>query len=397
MSVEFALPQMGFDMTEGRIAHWLKRVGDQVRPGEVLAEIATEKVTLELVDHPGGVIEKFLASEGDMVTVGTPIVLFAGTEAMSLVGDEAHAPARVKVSPLARRLAEDKGVDLTTVRGSGPGGRIVRDDVLQAMQQKRTRPGVGGATPAVDAARAGAPAGVPAAAAPLPALRSEMQDLSPMRQAIARRMQESKQQIPHFYLTTDVNMDLTLAMRSEIMKLAGADVKVTINDFIIKATALSLALHPSMNAWFVDGRIHTHERVNIGLAVALDEGLVVPALLDCQNRSLGQIATGARDLINRARGGAIKADEFTGGTFSISNLGMYGITSFQAIINPPQIGILSVGAVVKAPVVDGEQIRIGSVMKMGISVDHRATDGARAAQFLADVRRFLESPVLMAL
>ena len=528
MSIDFAMPQLGYDMTEAKIAHWTKNEGERVEPGEPLAEIATDKVNLELVDHPGGVIEKLLVPEGETVAVGTPIVRFggdgaggdgsqkAGTEASAAPAErkapaqreraeerpapapessqeasaaadrangvaereqvsqspgetpsaapappesaagpqEQQAPsdhaapaqqkpeqpsdaerkpsepppmeqkpgrpaaaedrqeqspgveqrggpgqpapdqarpgtangaARLRVSPLARKIADQKGVDLSRVEGSGPEGRILKDDVEEYAETHavpRPAPAPGEPTP-----HTSAPSTTSAGA----------RELSPMRQAIARRMQESKQQIPHFYVATDVRMDAVLTLRDELSKAAGEELKITINDFIVKATAAALQQRPSFNAWFVDGKIRIHDRINLGLAVALEDGLIVPALLDCQNRSLGQISAGAADLVQRARKGSLKPEEFTGGTFSISNLGMFGVSEFQAILYPPQVGILAIGAAQKQPVVEADRLVVGTMMKVYLSCDHRATDGAAAAKFLADLKRILENPMLMIL
>lgn len=464
MSVDFALPQMGFDMTEAKIAHWTKREGEKIEAGEILAEVATEKVNLELVDHPGGVIEKILVPEGETVAVGTPIIRFGnaneGAAAPAPAAPDAAPPAstakdvqqsngnqpaaspsslpdnageqrsdgaaptisssgaagasgpaasdgngsaaahRVKVSPLARRLAEEKGINLGSVQGTGPMGRIVREDVLNYAEGKTSYPAAAAPAPLPQAPTpvTAGPATASGTTSSTPTLSTAgPQELSPMRQAIARRMQESKQQIPHFYLTTEVRMDAVFKLRGELAQAAGEELKISVNDFVIKASAIALARHPGINAWFVDGKIRIHERINIALAVALEEGLVVPALLDCQNRSLGQISTAAKDLAQRARKGAMKPEEFTGGTFTISNLGMYGVDVFQAIINPPQIAILSVGAARKASVVENGQLIVGTTMNVGISVDHRATDGAVAAKFLAEIKRLLENPMLMLL
>jgi pyruvate dehydrogenase E2 component (dihydrolipoamide acetyltransferase) len=274
-------------------------------------------------------------------------------------------------------VAAQSGVDLRVVQGTGPGGRIVRRDVEAAV-----------AAPAV------APAARPAVAAVVaqPGVEFEDMALTPMRAAIAKRMPLSKAPVPHFYVTSEVAMDRAVALRAELNGLTG-NPKVSVTDMIIKACALALAKHPGINASFQGQALRVYHRAHIGIAVALDSGLITPVLRDCDSRSLLQIAVDARDLAERARGGKLRAQEVSGATFSISNLGMFDVEEFSAIINPPEGAILAVGSILEKPVVVDGEVRVGQRMKMTISCDHRVTDGAAAARFLQDVKRLLEEPL----
>jgi pyruvate dehydrogenase E2 component (dihydrolipoamide acetyltransferase) len=279
----------------------------------------------------------------------------------------------VKASPLARKIAAQSGVDLRLVPGSGPGGRIIRRDVEAATA---ARPAAGAAPVSV------------AAAGP------EFEDvtLSQMRAVIAKRMPLSKAPVPHFYVTSEVAMDRAWALRDELNALAGQP-KISVNDFIVRACALALLQHPGVNASFQGDAIRVHHRAHIGIAVALDEGLITPVLRDCQAKSLSQIAVEARDLAERARGRKLRTTELSGATFSISNLGMFDVAAFSAIINPPEGAILAVGSVRRVPVVDGDALTVGRRMALTLSCDHRVMDGAMGARFLQDVRRLLEEPL----
>jgi len=301
----------------------------------------------------------------------------------------AQAPGRdgrVKASPLARKIAAQSGVDLRLLQGTGPGGRIVRRDVESAATAPRP---------------AAAPAAVATApAAPRPQFviprrtEAEYEDhaLSPMRATIAKRMPLSKAPVPHFYVTSEVSMDRAWGLRADLNGLEGQS-KVSITDMVIRACALALLKNPGVNAQLQGDKLRIFHRAHIGIAVALDEGLITPVLRDCDVKPLAQIAVEARDLAERARAGKLRVQEFSGATFSISNLGMYDVEEFSAIINPPEGAILAVGSVLEKPVVDAGQIRVGRRMKMTISCDHRAMDGAMGARFLQDVKRLLEEPL----
>lgn len=305
---------------------------------------------------------------------------------------------RVRASPLVRRLAAEHGIDLTTVRGTGPGGRIVKDDIMPLLGRPQPTPAPAPEAPAAAPAApaAPAPAAAPmAATAPAGAPESELVDLPRIRQTIARRMTESFQ-APHFYITNTVDMGKALAFREEINAQVDGPQKVSVNDLIVKAVALALRKFPSLNASFAGDQVRLYKRIDVGIAVALDGGLITPVIPDTDNKSLGAIAAMSKDLIERARGGGLRPEEYQGGTFTVSNLGMYGVESFVAVINPPQAAILAIGTINKEPVYrDGEFVPV-DIMRMTISADHRVTDGAEAARFLAEVKRYLEKPMLLA-
>jgi pyruvate dehydrogenase E2 component (dihydrolipoamide acetyltransferase) len=280
---------------------------------------------------------------------------------------------RVRASPVARRLAEERGVDLVTLRGTGPDGRIVRRDVEAAAQ--------GGATASVSTARPAGP--------PQPVVMSKM------RQTIARRMAQSKREAPHYYLTVDIDMSEAENIRHQLNDLHHNELHVSVNDLIVKACAFALARHPMFNTWFVDDTVQQHEAINVCIAIALDDGLIAPAILDCENKTLIDISHAGRDLAQRAKSGSLKPDEYTGGTFTISNLGPYDVETLIAIIQPPQTAILGIGSVREVPIVRSGQIVVGRLMKVALSADHRVTDGAQGAKFLNEIRRLLEKPVAL--
>jgi pyruvate dehydrogenase E2 component (dihydrolipoamide acetyltransferase) len=276
----------------------------------------------------------------------------------------------VRASPVARKLAEERGVDLARVRGTGPDGRIVRRDVE----------------------------GAAAGAAPPSAARDavEIVAMSRMRQTIARRMAQSKREAPHYYITLDVDMTDAERIRRQLNDLWQDDgVRVTVNDLIVRASALALQQHPMFNTWIVDGAVQRHEAINVCIAIALDDGLIAPAILDCKTKSLRDVAEASRSLAERAKSGALKPEEYSGGTFTISNLGAYQVETLIAIIQPPQTAILGVGAVHEAPVVREGQVVVAQMMKVALSADHRVTDGAQGAQFLNEIRKLLETPAAL--
>jgi pyruvate dehydrogenase E2 component (dihydrolipoyllysine-residue acetyltransferase) len=441
MISEVVMPQMGADMKEGTILKWIKNEGDQVARGEIIAEIETDKANVEIEAFDGGVFRKAVHQEGEVVPVGTIIAVIAAPEddiskyasaappaaepaspqTGAATATQAAAPSaapqpaapvqpppaptpapsapaaaappsdgRTRASPVARRLAEDMGVDLTTVKGSGPDGRILRRDVEAAPRV--TAPAV-------------APAPAPAAASAAPVFRpapvgeDRVEDvpLNRMRQAVARRMQESKQQAPHYYLGAEIDMTEAVALRASLNKSLGDEGRLTINDIVILATAKALVQHPKFNAYWVEDHVQRHSRVNIGIAVALDDGLVAPAIIDVANKGLLQISREARDVAARARSGHLTPDEYTAGTFNISNIGGYGIEEIIAIITPPQVAVLAVGVAKEKPVVRDGEIVVRSMMIAYLAADHRATDGADGARFLASVRQYLENPSQMLL
>ncbi len=451
MITKVMMPKLSEAMETGKVIKWLKKEGDPIKGGDVIAEIETDKANVEIEAFGSGVLRKILVGEGGQVPVGETIgviadpaddiaAIAAGAPATRPPSAPAAAPpplpamesyrsvpetanvvpmapvpsaapagggGRIKASPLARKVAAQSGVDLRLLQGTGPGGRIVRRDVETAAASPV--PAVAAAAPAPAGPVAPAPAR-PRFVIPHPQFvipqrtDAEFEDrpLSPMRAIIAKRMPLSKGPVPHFYVTSEVAMDRASALRAELNALEGQP-KVSVTDMIVKACALALLKNPGVNAQLVGAQlvgaqpqgqsIRVFHRAHIGLAIALDEGLITAVLRDCDVKPLAQIAVEARDVAERARGGKLRAQELSGATFSISNLGMYDVEEFSAIINPPEGAILAVGSVLEKPVVEDGQIRAGRRMKMTISCDHRVMDGAMGARFLQDVKRLLEEPL----
>ncbi len=405
-------------MTEGTLVKWRKKEGDVVEVGDVLAEVETDKATMEMEAFDSGLLHQHLVKEGGKVAIGAQIGLLlkkgekppapgempppkaapkaapataAAPSAPQSVGAAAPAPARapgarIKVSPYAKKLAAEKGVDLSTLAGTGPGGRIVSADVLSAK-----------AAPAAPVARGSAPSVV--AIPPTPAGPNDQTlPLSGMRRVIADRLLTSKTTIPHFYLTVEVDAGALMKTRTQLNAASEAvgGPKLTVNDFVLKAVIAAAVKVPAVNASFAGDSIIQYGSVNLSVAVAVDDGLVTPVVRDAQKKTLGQISLEVKDLATRARGKKLKPEEYQGGTITVSNLGSYGIDTFAAIVNPPQAIIVSVGAIVKKPVVGaGDQIVVGQRMSVGLSADHRVVDGAVGAQYLSELRRLLEQPALM--
>jgi pyruvate dehydrogenase E2 component (dihydrolipoamide acetyltransferase) len=431
---DIVMPRLSDTMEEGTILRWFKRNGDHVRRGEELVEIETDKASMTYESDQEGVVE-LVAGEGDTLAIGEVIARVAvaaedgearGTIAPSAVVPSVSGPAtpvragddkqpaaaepspapsgeRVKASPLARRMAADAGLALAGLAGSGPGGRIVKADVEAARS---------GAGAAAAAKRGRTPAAPPSAAAAAPVLAEVMtakgeartHELTRTQQQIARRMAESKATIPHFTLQTDVDMEECVALRSTLADAARSQSIVpTYNDMVVKACALALREHPRVNASYRDGRVQVYSRVNVGVAVAvepddpLQAALVVPTVFDADIKSLGEIARETRALAERVRTGTITPPELSGGTFTVSNLGMYGVRSFAAIINPPQAAILSVGALAARAVVRGGEIVARNTMAVTLACDHRVLYGADAARFQARVRELLEKSASLTL
>ena len=446
MASDVIMPQMGFDMTEGMVVRWLKREGDTVTRGESIAEIETDKATVELEAYESGVMARILVPEGIMVPVGETIGLIAepGEDVADIPTPAQAAPAtappaspappvaaapaeppavsvdtqpaapegRPPVTPVARRIAEQSGVSLaelqSAVTGTGPGGRITRGDVEayletraaappqpatleptaepEPQEQPPAPPAVQPAAPQAEAAPAGGvgivvPAGLP-----------------PMRQAIARRMSLSKLTAPHYYVTVEVDMTRAVQMRAEINEELDAESRVTVNDLIIKAIAMALRSHPHFNVTVQAEGIIPNETIDVSIAVAMDGGgLIAPAMPDIGDAGLVDIAERSRDLARRAREGRLRPNEISGVGFAVSNLGMYQVKDFVAIITPPNAGAIAVGSVASTPVVRDGQIVVAEMMSATLSADHRATDGAEGAQFMNEVRRLLERPSLLLL
>lgn len=417
---DITMPKMGFDMTEGLIVRWLKKVGDHVNKGEAIAEIETDKVTIEIESFVSGTLSEIVAPEGSRTPVGGVIARTGdGTTASASAAAPAAPPAAaapaatpvvaaapaaarvavssadgVKASPIAKRMAREHGVDLASVAGSGPSGRIVRDDVAAAIAGK---PAVA-ATPAAPVAPV-APAVPVAPAAPLPSAApgSTIVPLSNMRRTITRRLGQSWQQAPHFYITMDVDMGAALELRKRINAPLAKEQQISINDMIVKACGVALAQYPNLNASFVEEGIQLNPNVNVSIAVALDSGLVAPVVTNADSRTLGGVARESKRLIGLAREGKLGAENLSGGTFTVSNLGMYGVTEFDAIITPPQCAILAVGAVRRVPVFkgDSDEVVAANICSITISADHRITDGAETARFVAEIKRLLEDPLSM--
>jgi pyruvate dehydrogenase E2 component (dihydrolipoamide acetyltransferase) len=442
MSIEVLMPALSPTMEEGTLAKWHVKKGDAVKSGDVIAEIETDKATMEVEAVDEGVVEDLLIAEGtEGVKVNTPIARLAGegdsapapapaakaetapakapelAKAPEPVKAEAPKPApapvaaaapapakaadggRIFASPLARRLAEQKGVDLAAVTGTGPHGRIVKVDVDKAQP--------GAAKPAPAASPAAAPSAAPSApAAPREHKTLEQQGIAPgsydlipldgMRKTVARRMTDSFRDVPHFPLTIDIEIDELLAARTKINGLLEkSGVKVSVNDIVMKAAATALMKVPEANASYTPEGIAMHHHADIAMAVAVPGGLITPIIRKAETKGLAQIATEAKDLAARARDKKLKPEEFQGGTFSVSNLGMFGIKSFASIINEPQGAIMSVGAGEKRAVVKGDQIVIANVMSVTLTCDHRVVDGAVGARFLAAFKEMLEEPLRM--
>jgi len=424
MPIEIKMPALSPTMEEGTLAKWLVKEGDTVKSGDILAEIETDKATMEFETIDEGTIQKLLVAEGtDGVKVGAPILIMAGededasapapkadaTPAKPAAAPQkepevaktaAPAPAakaqpaaasgdRVKASPLARRIAEQKGVDISALTGSGPNGRVVKADV-EGAQPGAAKPAaaapIQAAAPAAAAAPAPAPEGVP----------SETVKLSNMRKTIARRLTESKQQVPHIYLTVDINLDALLKLRTELNKgLESRGVKLSVNDMLIKAQAAALMEVPSCNVQFAGDSLIQFKRADISVAVSIPGGLITPVVTSADTKSLSAIATEIKDLAGRAREGKLQPHEYAGGTASLSNMGMFGIKQFEAIINPPQAMILAIGAGEKRPYVVNDTLQIATVMSATGSFDHRAIDGSDGAAFMAAFKRLCENPLGM--
>lgn len=419
MATNVTMPSMGFDMTEGKVSRWLKNIGDAVTRGETIGEIETEKATVDLSSPIDGVFAQILVEPGITVPVNTPIAIVTAPGESTAPGSPqppekaADAPAhaapapavtaavpaaaaetggRLKVSPVARNMAKSEGIDLAALEGTGPGGRIIERDVQKAIQGKAAGTLPPPPKPTVPTAPA-APAPRPAPAALAAPLISGEQSLSKMRQTIARRLQESKSSIPHFYLTIEVNMGEAMKLREQLNAMAADDAeKLSVNDLIVAASARTLRKFPNVNAYFKGDRVAFNETINVGVAVSVDEGLLTPVLHDADQKSLKQIAVETKELAARARANRMKPEDLGPGTFTISNLGMFGIDDFSAIINPPESCILAVGAVKKTPVVVNDSIQVAQMMKVTLSADHRIVDGALGAQFLQALKKLLENP-----
>ena len=421
MASRVVMPKLSDTMEEGRILRWLKKEGDAIETGQALAEVETDKATVEMEAYANGTIRKLVTPEGQFVRIGELIAIIGdpGEDVSALLpaaGSQPAAPTpaaapkpaaapaaarpplevaplaaaptgrALKASPLALRMAAEAGLDVGRLQGTGPQGRIIKRDIEAALTQ----------APAAAPPRPAAPQrarSLSLVAAREAGPESQDVELSPVRRTIAKRLVQSKGPVPHFYLTIDVAME---RVWDAYKALRDQKSTISINDIIVKAAALALRQHPELNASFAGDHVKVYSRVHIGVAVALEDGLITPVLRDADLKPLEEISEEARSLAERARAKKLQPSEYTGATFSISNLGMMGIEEFSAIINPPEAAILAVGAVRQVPVVVDGALAVGWRMKATLSVDHRVADGAAGARFLQTLRRFLEHPLLMA-
>lgn len=413
---EVSMPRLSDTMQEGTITRWIKQPGDKVKRGDIIAEVETDKANMEIEAYDSGVLEQILIQEGEVAPIGQAIAIIgdgsgakqapvASVQASAASANgataQATAPAistptfvesapsegRLKASPLARRIAEEHSIDLAQIKGTGPGGRIVRDDLEDYLEQQRTT--VPAQPVQLPAPQVQAPA---ASQAPIPE-DSEVIKISSVQKKIANRLLESKQTVPHFYVSNEIDMTEALALRKVLNGAAGDEgVKVSVNDLIVKACALALEKHPDVNSSYRDGQFIRHKHVNIGVAVDVPNALVVPVVKDVNIKGVRTIARETRELIQKARNNKLSVADLSGGTFSISNLGMMDVTGFNAIINPPEAAILAVASTRKTFVpVDGQPV-IRDIMPLTLSADHRILYGATVARFLQEVKRLLENP-----
>jgi len=416
MAILLRMPEVAANATHATLQSWTRQEGEAITVGDCVAEIETDKAVVELNADSAGVLGRQLVAAGQEVEVGAPIGVLlvdgesavdidaliaaaggapaaaaaaaaatasAAVPAAAAVPTPAAAPARIFASPLARRLAGQRGIDLATLHGSGPNGRIVKRDVESAVP----------ATAVAQPSAAPAAAATPTAPASAPTAAFTEVPHSNMRRTIARRLSESKATIPHFYLAADCRMEKLLALRAQVN--AQAPRKISVNDFIVRAVAVALREVPHANVGWTDGAMRHYHQADVSVAVSTDTGLITPIVRAADQKPLSVISAEIADLAARARAGQLRPEEYQGGSFSVSNLGMFGVSEFSAIINPPQAAILAVGATQAVPVVDDGELRAGQVMRCTLSADHRAIDGALAAQWLAAFKRLVENPLSM--
>ncbi|MCX8212959.1 MAG: dihydrolipoamide acetyltransferase family protein [SAR202 cluster bacterium] len=442
------MPQMGYDMLEGTVVRWLMTEGSEVNIGDALAEIETDKAVVEFEATAPGLLRKILVAEGATVPVGQVIAIVgdADEDISALANGDGSpasapepAPAKetpeeeraiplpppagaaateepaaggLRASPVARRLADERGIDLRQIQGTGPGGRVTKNDVLNfepgdapaVVPEKPAEapPAPVEAAPAVvvsseESATATVEPPKPVAKPPVAAPSEAAGELVPMsrvRQQIARVTAKSKREAPHFYVSAEIDMTRAMDLRKQInTTLESEGVRVSVNDMIIRACAEALKGFPNLNSYYTDNGIQMNDGINIGIAIAGEQGLILPAIMESGTMSLAEIAKASKDLVERATKGTLHPREYTGGTFAVSNLGMFDVTSFIAIIQPPQSAVLAVGTVAPRPIADGDEIKVASMMTATISADHRVTDGAESAQFLVVVKKMLEDPM----
>jgi pyruvate dehydrogenase E2 component (dihydrolipoamide acetyltransferase) len=425
---EVIMPKMGDAMEEGTLLKWLKSEGDEVSEGDAIAEIETDKVTMELEAENAGTLAQLIADEGQDIPVGEAIAFIQGEgeevperdgkaqaeeaegaeeeggevqaatateapeEAEGAVEEEPRADGRFRASPIVRRLAQENNLDLSRIEGTGPAGRIVERDVRAALER-------GDAKADGRAAEAEAPEAAPApqpAPEPTEAPGTELVEPSRMLRIIGERMTQSKQQVPHYYATAEVEMDELMALRRQLNEqLEEQGVKLSVNDFVMKACAVALKDYPNLNALWTSQGIELHQQVDMAMAVALEAGLITPVIKDAANKTLSAISAASKDLAKRAREGGLKPEEYQGGTITVSNMGMFGVESFAAIINPPQAAIVAVSSIIQRAIFKDEEVAPVNIMKLTLSADHRISNGAEGAQYLAEVKRLLEHPMTL--
>ena len=431
---EVIMPKMGDAMEEGTLVKWLKSEGDEVSEGDPIAEIETDKVTLELEAEDSGTLAQLIADEGQDIPVGEAIAFIAGEgeevperaagggaeeaeeeggegEAQAQTATETEAPeeeggeeaaaqadgrtdGHFRASPIVRRLAQENNLDLSRIEGSGPAGRIVERDVRAAMESGTAQKTDGKAE--VEAPEREAAPQVAAAPEPTRAPGTELVEPSRMRRVIGERMTQSKQQGPHYYATVEVEMNDLLALRKQLNEqLEEQGIKLSINDFVMKAVALALKDFPNLNALWTSEGIELHQQVDLAMAVALEEGLITPVIRDAANKTLSAISSASKDLARRAREGELKPEEYQGGTVTVSNMGMFGVESFAAIINPPQAAIVAVSSIMQRAMFKDDEVVPVSIMKLTLSADHRISNGAEGGRYLAEVKRLLERPMTL--
>ena len=408
MAETISMPKLGFDMAEGLLVRWVRQVGENINKGDVLAEIETDKATVEVESSASGVVLQLMVEQGTMVPVNAPIAIVGS--AGEVIGDQPSVTGKkvvdempavqsqpaaasvqrssaspeagpLKASPLAKKIARDQKVDLSNVQGTGPGGRIVRRDIEKALSGA-------GLSPQVSRS-------VSLLGPPISTIDDQFIQTTKLRQAIGRRLVESKTTIPHFYVTHEFKMDALLEMRKQVNTFLPEHEKVSVNDFILKGAALSLRQFPNLNATLKGTEIVQFGHVNVGVAVTVPGGLMTVVVRDTDQKTLRQISGDVKAMAGRAREGRVKPDDVAGSTFSTSNLGMYDVEEFSAIINPPEAAILAIGSAREVPVVENGVLKTGWRMKATISVDHRVSDGAEAAQFMQALAGYLENPVRM--
>lgn len=420
MAETISMPKLGFDMREGVLVRWVKQEGESINKGDVIAEIETDKATVEVESSVSGFVRKLIGNQGDSIPVGSAIAIVGSADEIIHDGAETKQSEKepvkaadqvstpvvavvanpdqvvsgpIKASPLARKVANESRVNLAQVMGTGPGGRIVRRDVEAALKSGK----VVDPAPALNVPAAPQMVASHGVVGSLASNQEKVIQTTKLRQAIGRRLVESKQNLPHFYVSHEYNMNAILNLRKQVNEMLPDGEKISVNDFIVKASALALREFPNLNSSLVGSEIHQHGSVNIGVAVTVPGGLLTVVVKNADVKPMRQISVEIRAMAARAREGKVKPEDVDGSTFSTSNLGMYDVENFTAIINPPEAAILAIGSSREVPVVENGQVVAGNRMKCTISVDHRISDGAEAAQFMLSLAKYIEEPVRLLL